>query len=141
MPPSRCGHRSYDPLHLGPDLQQPKAPSFSISAAMEDGYDSDTSDGDIFPCGLASQGCAVCGLNFRLLRCGSCEIVSYCGTTHQSAHLSKHKATCAAIRNSREALEREEAALRAHPGDSILPADVFNTGVGTSGAYWAHETT
>ena len=57
-------------------------------------------------------------------------MVSYCGTAHQLAHRPKHKAACTAIKKSRETLEREEAALQAHRGDFMMPADIFNTGVG-----------
>ncbi|OIW23227.1 hypothetical protein CONLIGDRAFT_693786 [Coniochaeta ligniaria NRRL 30616] len=48
----------------------------------------------------------------------------------RSAHRPKHKVACAAIKKSWETLEREEAALYAHPGDFMMPADVLNTGVG-----------
>ena len=81
--------------------------------------------------GLTRQRCAVCASRSGLLLCGGCKVVNYCGTAHQSAHLSKHRGACAAIKMSRETLEREEAALRAHPGDPYgMPADVFNTCVG-----------
>ncbi|KAK9774581.1 putative MYND-type zinc finger protein samB [Seiridium cardinale] len=80
--------------------------------------------------GLAPQRCAVCAKATGLLRCGSCKVVSYCGSTHQSTHRSEHKAVCETIKKSREALQREETALRARPADIFHPADVFNTRVG-----------
>lgn len=85
----------------------------------------------IVPYGLAPQACATCSATSQLLRCGSCKVVSYCTVAHQSAHRPQHKAACAAIKKSREALEREEAALRAHPANTMfLPEDVFQNGVG-----------
>ncbi len=80
--------------------------------------------------GLGPKRCAVCASKSGLLNCGGCKAVTYCGTAHQLAHRSTHRATCTAIKKSREALEREEAALRANPGEPFMPTDVFNTSVG-----------
>lgn len=79
---------------------------------------------------LGPKSCAVCRSKTSLLLCGSCKVVHYCGPAHQSAHRPKHKSACVSIKKSQEKLEREEAALRAHPGDMITPADVFENGVG-----------
>ncbi|KAI1270864.1 hypothetical protein F5Y07DRAFT_384913 [Xylaria sp. FL0933] len=84
--------------------------------------------GDI-PSGLAAEsGCPVCSQNLppqtRLLLCGGCKVVHYCGVEHQRKHRSEHKAACTSIVKYRVKLEQEEAALRA------LPGDVFETGVG-----------
>ncbi|KAL2132138.1 hypothetical protein VTI74DRAFT_4144 [Chaetomium olivicolor] len=80
-------------------------------------------DGDEVPHAL-QKSCPLCASASGLLRCGGCKVVSYCGPAHQSAHRSKHKAVCDAIKKTRQALEREEAALRASSGNP------FETGVG-----------
>ncbi|KAI0860277.1 hypothetical protein F4860DRAFT_504132 [Xylaria cubensis] len=90
--------------------------------------------GDI-PFGLAAEsGCPVCYPNRRpqtqLLLCGGCKVVQYCSADHQKKHRPKHKAACNSIIKSREELEEEEAALRAHPGDILLPSNIFENGVG-----------
>lgn len=87
-------------------------------------------DWDLIPFVLGPQRCPVCRTTSGLRVCGGCKVVSYCGSAHQTAHRAKHKAACSAIKKSQEALEREEAALRAYPGDGLTPADVFNTCVG-----------
>ncbi len=96
---------------------------------MEDDYP--LGSGIVRHSSLAPKRCVICPSKHGLLRCGSCNVVNYCGTAHQSAHRPNHRAVCVAIKQSREVLEREEATLRAHPGESLfMPADVFNTGVG-----------
>ncbi|KAI1419587.1 hypothetical protein F5Y12DRAFT_788949 [Xylaria sp. FL1777] len=90
--------------------------------------------GDI-PFGLATEsGCPVCYPNLppqtKLLLCSGCKVVHYCSADHQKKHRPKHKATCTSIIKSREKLEEEEATLRAHPGDILLPENVFENGVG-----------
>ncbi|XDG09919.1 hypothetical protein ABKA04_009534 [Annulohypoxylon sp. FPYF3050] len=98
--------------------------------------------GDL-PFGLATEsGCPVCRPNQRpqtqLLLCSGCKVVLYCGAEHQKKHRSKHKAVCTSIIKSREKLEKEEATLRAHPGDILLPSNVFENGVGR---FWGlHDT-
>ncbi|TRX92218.1 hypothetical protein FHL15_006833 [Xylaria flabelliformis] len=89
--------------------------------------------GDI-PFGLAAEsGCPVCypkRSQTQLLLCSGCKVVQYCSADHQKKHRPKHKAACISIIKSREKLEKEEAALRAHPGDVLLPSNVFENGVG-----------
>ncbi|KAK3290992.1 uncharacterized protein B0H64DRAFT_411105 [Chaetomium fimeti] len=80
--------------------------------------------------GLTSKRCAVCPSTSGLLRCGGCKVVSYCNPKHQSTHRSKHKVACTTIKDTREKLEREEAALRDAAGSNFIPADVFNSSVG-----------
>ncbi|KAI1266495.1 hypothetical protein F5Y18DRAFT_444957 [Xylariaceae sp. FL1019] len=85
---------------------------------------------------LALQsGCPTCfprlGSQTRLLLCGGCKVVQYCGADHQKEHRPKHKAACASIMKTQAKLEREEATLRAHPGDMFLPTNVFENGVGS----------
>ncbi|KAI1097980.1 hypothetical protein F4804DRAFT_325969 [Jackrogersella minutella] len=90
--------------------------------------------GDI-PFGLAAEsGCPVCYSKLRpqtqLLLCGGCKVVRYCGAEHQKRHRPEHKAACTSIIKSRAKLEKEEATLRAHPGDIFLPSNIFENGVG-----------
>ncbi|KAI1212739.1 uncharacterized protein F4807DRAFT_348150 [Annulohypoxylon truncatum] len=90
--------------------------------------------GDI-PFGLAAEsGCPVCYPNMRsqtqLLLCSGCKVVLYCGAEHQKKHRPEHKAACTSIVKSRAKLEKEEATLRAHPGDILLPGNIFENGVG-----------
>ncbi|KAI1109829.1 hypothetical protein F5Y14DRAFT_431230 [Nemania sp. NC0429] len=87
------------------------------------------------PSGLAMEsGCPVCYPKLQpqpqLLLCSGCKAVHYCGADHQKKHRPKHKAVCTSIIKSRAELEREEAALRARPGDLFTPSNVFETGVG-----------
>ncbi|KAH6649480.1 hypothetical protein F5144DRAFT_607639 [Chaetomium tenue] len=77
-----------------------------------------------------SQRCGVCPVRSGLLRCGDCNVISYCGPEHQSAHRREHKEACTAINNTQKNLAREEAALREDRRDILMPADVFNSGVG-----------
>ncbi|KAI0439391.1 hypothetical protein F4803DRAFT_531315 [Xylaria telfairii] len=87
------------------------------------------------PFGLATEsGCPACYPKLQpqtqLLLCGGCRVVQYCGAGHQKEHRRKHKAACTSIIKSRAKLEEEEATLRAHPGDILLPSNVFENGVG-----------
>ncbi|KAI1745293.1 hypothetical protein F4680DRAFT_98436 [Xylaria scruposa] len=89
----------------------------------------------VIPFGLAAEcGCPVCYPDrlpqTQLLLCSGCKVVHYCSTDHQKKHRPKHKAACTSIIKSREILEKEEATLRAHPGDILLPSNVFENGVG-----------
>ncbi|GAB1314535.1 hypothetical protein MFIFM68171_04745 [Madurella fahalii] len=81
--------------------------------------------------GHGPQRCPICLSTSGLRVCGGCKFVSYCGTSHKSAHRAKHKSACDAIKKSREALEHEETALRAHPGHYFTLKDVFSTCVGS----------
>ncbi|CAG8910082.1 unnamed protein product [Penicillium egyptiacum] len=76
------------------------------------------------------SGCGVCGNKDGLLRCSNCKVMMYCDVEHQAAHYNAHKSACSAIRRCRAAMEKEEQALRDHPGYMLLPADVFTHGVG-----------
>ena len=104
---------------------------------MEGDDSTDSADDNIGPYYLAVR-CPVCSSKSGLRRCSGCQVVSYCGVAHQSAHRPTHKARCTAIKKSREALEREAATLGAHPGDFMTPADVFNTSVGH---FWGISST
>ncbi|KAK4233584.1 hypothetical protein C8A03DRAFT_47913 [Achaetomium macrosporum] len=89
-------------------------------------------DSDVVAYGLAPQRCPICVSTSRLRYCGGCEVVSYCGPSHQAAHRPKHKEVCNAIKKAREALEREETTLRTDP--FWAPENVFDTRVGE---FWA----
>ncbi|KAI1359266.1 hypothetical protein F5Y08DRAFT_332494 [Xylaria arbuscula] len=87
------------------------------------------------PFGLATEsGCPVCYPKIhphtQLLLYSGCKVVRYCGPEHQREHRSKHKAACTSIISSRQQLEREEAKLRAHPGDIFTPSNPFENSVG-----------
>lgn len=87
------------------------------------------------PFGLAAEsGCPVCYPKQRpltqLLLCSGCKVVRYCSVDHQKKHRPIHKAACTSIIKTQKKLEQEEAALRAHPGDILLPSKVFENGVG-----------
>lgn len=59
--------------------------------------------------------------------------MQYCGAEHQKAHRPEHKTSCNMIKKAREAYEREKAALEAHPGDMMMPANPFET---VRGKFW-----
>ena len=59
--------------------------------------------------------------NKPLLRCASCKVVFYCSSTHQQAHWPTHKSACTSIKKATKTLDREEADLRATPGDFATP--------------------
>ncbi|GAP86908.1 putative zinc finger domain-containing MYND-type [Rosellinia necatrix] len=87
------------------------------------------------PSGLAMKsGCPVCYPRLRpqtqLLQCSGCKVIHYCSTDHQKKHRPEHKAACTSIIKSRAKLEKEDAALRTHPGDFLTPANIFEVGVG-----------
>jgi hypothetical protein len=74
--------------------------------------------------------CPICSSNDNLRRCQGCKVVSYCGRDHQVSDRNAHKRTCNSIKKTREALDLEERRLRAHPGDFMTPANVFEEGEG-----------
>ena len=99
------------------------------SETTDDEHYPDPTDDSVSPSGLVPE-CPVCFSRSQVLLCDGCKAVSYCSTAHRFTHQPTHKAVCITIKRSREVLEREEADLRAHPGDVMLPVDVFNTAVG-----------
>ncbi|KAH8163738.1 hypothetical protein CIB48_g4509 [Xylaria polymorpha] len=52
------------------------------------------------------------------------------GDSPSGLAMKKHKVACISIVKSLAKLEEEEATLRAHPGDILLPSNVFENGVG-----------
>jgi len=74
--------------------------------------------------------CPVCRSKENLSRCLGCYVTLYCGREHQIAHRNEHKGACNAIKKSKQALDNEEQKLRAHPGDWMTPANVFEEGAG-----------
>lgn len=77
--------------------------------------------------------CAVCDTTTstsKLFRCDACKIVHYCGRSHQLADRLGHKAACTSIKKTLDTLTRQEAQLRANPGDWMTPANLFDTQVG-----------
>ncbi|KAH8724222.1 hypothetical protein GQ44DRAFT_283193 [Phaeosphaeriaceae sp. PMI808] len=76
---------------------------------------------------VASQGlvtgCVVCARKNNLSRCSACKVVSYCGHHHQASDRPAHKSFCNKIKKAQAKFDEEDAALRAHPGDWMLPAN------------------
>jgi len=54
----------------------------------------------------------------------------YCGRDHQAADRTAHKSACKAIKKALQILDTKERELRAHPGDSLTPPNLFEEGVG-----------
>ncbi|KAF4627905.1 hypothetical protein G7Y89_g10247 [Cudoniella acicularis] len=82
--------------------------------------------------------CPVCNSKNKLSKCAGCKVVPYCSKEHQVAHHNSHKAACNAIQRAQKNLDREEQALRSHPGDMFMPTNVFEDAVGH---FWGiHET-
>ena len=86
----------------------------------------------------ATPTCPVCNAegndasSGQLLSCGDCGVLHYCGKYHQLAHREDHMSECNAVKNSQKKLVREEAQLRAQPGDVMTPAGatIFEDHVG-----------
>ncbi|KAK4098187.1 hypothetical protein N658DRAFT_561197 [Parathielavia hyrcaniae] len=99
-----------------------------------DDYYSDDSSGSIEAriSDALEPRCLVCSETSELLKCGRCKVVSYCGAAHQKSHQSKHKADCNAIQKAKQALEREDAALRNPNRNPLLHGEgnPFDSGVG-----------
>ncbi|KAI1418457.1 hypothetical protein F5Y13DRAFT_149204 [Hypoxylon sp. FL1857] len=74
-----------------------------------------------------------CHVRDNLLKCGACRVVLYCGPAHQRADRPSHKSSCGLVKTAREELAREEAALRARPGDQFLSENPFET---ARGQFW-----
>ncbi|KAI1196795.1 hypothetical protein F5X97DRAFT_203174 [Nemania serpens] len=95
------------------------------------------------PFGLAAEsGCPICYPKLppqtQLLLCSGCKAVHYCGAGHQKKHRPKHKAACTSIIKTQVELEKEEATLRAHPGDILTPSNIFENG---AGRFWGLSET
>ncbi|KAI0836729.1 hypothetical protein F5Y06DRAFT_273233 [Hypoxylon sp. FL0890] len=79
-----------------------------------------------------------CHIRDNLLKCSACRAILYCGAAHQKADRPRHKSSCNIVKASREKLAQEEAALRARPGDLLLPENPFET---ARGQFWAWTPT
>ncbi|KAI2627295.1 hypothetical protein GGS26DRAFT_135428 [Hypomontagnella submonticulosa] len=79
-----------------------------------------------------------CRVRDNLLKCGACRAISYCSVAHQVADRPRHKSSCKILKNAREELAKEEAALRAAPGDMWMPANPFET---VRGHFWGISET
>lgn len=77
--------------------------------------------------------CPICRRSDNLRRCQRCKVVSYCGRDHQVSDWDDHKRVCNAIKKAQNTLDLEEQRLRAHPGDFMTPANVFEEG---QGRFW-----
>ncbi|KAI9654543.1 MAG: hypothetical protein M1821_006633 [Bathelium mastoideum] len=82
--------------------------------------------------GLAlAQCCPICDAKRNLSRCSACHVVSYCSREHQVGDRKRHKQACNAVKTTQKRMDYEEQALRAHPGDFSMPANVFEAGKGS----------
>lgn len=79
---------------------------------------------------VLSANCAVCKTTIQLLRCQACMVMLYCCREHQIVDRKSHKRECNAVKKSREDFENEERKLRTAPSDFMMPANVFQEGVG-----------
>lgn len=67
-----------------------------------------------------------------------CKVQHYCGKDHQAQDRPAHKAACAAIKKKHSGMEEAENTLRAMPPSMMLPANVFEEGVGH---FWGYLDT
>jgi hypothetical protein len=82
--------------------------------------------------------CGLCSGKEHLLRCARCRVMLYCSKEHQTEHRDAHKSACNGVKKARDHMEKEEAKLRAHPGDKFMAPDPFTSSVGH---FWGiHET-
>jgi hypothetical protein len=72
----------------------------------------------------------LCNKKEGLSRCGGCKVVSYCNRDDQAADRGFHKTYCKSIKKAQALYEKEEAALRAHPGNWMMSANPFESCVG-----------
>ncbi|KAI4867595.1 hypothetical protein F4820DRAFT_412812 [Hypoxylon rubiginosum] len=84
--------------------------------------------------------CSAPGCIFRdnLLKCSGCHAILYCSVAHQKADRPRHKSSCNIVKGAREDLAKEEAALRATPGDAQMPENPFET---ARGQFWLFRPT
>ena len=75
--------------------------------------------------------CNCCGATQGLTRCAACKVTLYCSRDHQVLDRKRHAAHCKAVKQARNALDREEQTLRDDPGDGLFsPANPFETSIG-----------
>lgn len=74
----------------------------------------------------------------KLLRCGACQVVKYCGQPHQVADRSRHKVQCNPIKEQKAKVAAEEAKLRANPGEDTDDVNPFDNSVGR---FWLFKST
>lgn len=82
--------------------------------------------------------CEVCDHSENLRRCSGCLAVSYCGRDHQVQHRPSHKGMCQPVKALFDNLNREEKALREHPGDGATAPNPFET---AAGHFWTVRAT
>ncbi|XXH02461.1 hypothetical protein Hte_008837 [Hypoxylon texense] len=79
-----------------------------------------------------------CIIRNNLLKCGACYAILYCSVAHQKADRPQHKSSCNIVKHARETLAKEEADLRARPGDLYMPENPFET---ARGRFWYFRPT
>lgn len=85
-------------------------------------------------------GCAAlqCPKSTNLSRCTSCKVVLYCSREHQTSDWTFHKKFCTRVKKAQAILDKEEATLRAHPGNDLVERNPFETCVAY---FWAYHGT
>ncbi|XP_037043696.1 uncharacterized protein LOC119079736 [Bradysia coprophila] len=79
---------------------------------------------------LRSNFCPICRKSENLRRCQGCMVMLYCCREHQTADRITHEVACDKVKNARIVHQLAERFLRAEPPSFMLPANVFETGVG-----------
>ncbi|KAK4447375.1 hypothetical protein QBC34DRAFT_440126 [Podospora aff. communis PSN243] len=77
--------------------------------------------------------CGWCPERIVQVECDTCKVIKYCSAWCQTMDEPRHRKDCHRIKVTREKMEAEEGALRAHPGNFLMPANVFETAVGRFG--------
>ncbi|KAM0286891.1 hypothetical protein ACHAO9_008016 [Fusarium lateritium] len=57
-------------------------------------------------------------------------VACYCSAVHQALDQTHHEKACNTINEARKPLQKAEQELRNHPGDRVMPANIFKRGVG-----------
>ncbi|EXK24032.1 hypothetical protein FOMG_19223 [Fusarium oxysporum f. sp. melonis 26406] len=83
------------------------------------------------------QPCQVGFQSPKLLRCGDCHVVKYCGQPHQRADRPRHKVQCNPIKQTRDTVLEEEEKLRINPG-ADTDGNPFDNAVGL---FWFFKST
>ncbi|PVH99201.1 hypothetical protein DM02DRAFT_594753 [Periconia macrospinosa] len=79
-----------------------------------------------------------CTQQENLSRCSRCLVVQYCSPAHQKEDWSSHKSICAKLKKAQDVVDKEEAELRAHPGDMWMSANPFED---HEGMFWSISET
>ena len=82
-------------------------------------------------CSLSPRACDSCGTTQgSLLRCSACQVLYYCGASHQAADRKRHKKGCDTLKKARKDYANEEKALQEYRPPSWNNQNLFEVGVG-----------